>query len=295
MTSSVDQNPWGVAPPPPTTVSEFFNAARRTVSLLVEGGSDARFWLRRVDRRVCQVFPMNGKANVWEELKKARAAGKPAFVAVLDADCERLEGTIVDDPDVVWTDFHDLETVLIASPALEHVLHEIGSIDRCEAFEKEKGIRPALLANAVPLGRLRWLSLRQKLDLTFKKMQSRKFHYVDYRSFFEERSWEVDVRKMVKRVLDFCNRPDLKVDALMQDMDALPNADPWQVVSGHDLVGILIVGLRSKLGSRTDLNIEDFQQSLRLAFEQRHIESTNMYAALKAWEQRHEGFRIFPS
>lgn len=288
------QNPWGVPPPPPRTDAEFFNANRNTVSLLVEGGSDQHFWENRIDRQRCRIYSMGGKAKVWETLRDAQSKSKVGFVAVLDADFERLDGTMIEDPDVIWTDLHDLETMLIHSPALEMVLGEHGSRERRDAFEEKQSIREALLANALPLGRLRWSVRRRGLDLVFKKQQGKKFHYVDYHKFCDRGTWTVDIAAMIQKVLDFNNRHDLKVADLLQGMQALPEADPWQVVVGHDLVGILLLGLRSKLGNLTEMDIETLQKDLRLAFERAYLEKTAMYTALRAWEARHEGFCIFP-
>jgi hypothetical protein len=289
-------NPWGVTVPP-ATESEFFNAARPTVFLLVEGGSDQRFWTARVDIRRCQVRTTDGRAQALRELDTIRSEGRKGFIAVLDADFDRIEGTLLEDPDVVWTDLHDLESILVASPALEKVLAEVGSPRKIEEFEQQerRPIRDVLLSHALWLGRLRWLSRREKLDLQFRKLppDSREFRYLNYHSFCEKASWRLDHVKLVRTVLNFCSRHDLSVDSLLARMKALPEADAWQLCVGHDLIGLLAVGLRAKLGSRNALSIEGLQERLRLAFERAHLEMTAMYQALRSWERRNEPFRVF--
>lgn len=95
-------------------------------------------------------------------------------------------------------------------------------------------------------------------------------------------------------VLNFSLKHKLKADDLLARMDELPEIDSLQLCVGHDLVGLLSVGLRSKLGSHNHLKIEDLQERLRLAFEQADLERTDMYRSLRDWEQRNAPYRIFP-
>lgn len=292
-------NPWGVTVPTPTE-AEFFNAARVTVFLLVEGGSDESFWAARVDSRRCQVRATGGREKALQELDTVRSEGTNGFVAVLDADFDRLDGGLFEDPDVIFTDLHDLETILIASPALDKVLVEVGSRDKLSTFKKEEGhsVRDALLARGLEIARLRLLSRRDKLGLKFRKLQSasseKAFKYLPYHDFCDRGSWKIVPKDLIQTVLNFSSRHDLKVkvNELLAQMKALGELDAWQSCVGHDLVGLLMVGLRSKLGSR-NLQIEEFQERLRLAFERGDLEKTRMYQQLRAWEKRAAPYRIF--
>jgi hypothetical protein len=280
---------------PATTESAFFNAAHATAFLLVEGPDDERFWLPRVNPRTCQVRPMKGRKAALDQLALARREARPGLVAVLDADFDRLEGVLAEYPDVVWTDLHDLEGIFIASPALEKVLAETASRAKLRSADGEDGawVRDALLARAVPIGRLRWHSAKQRLDLIFRKREPEGgFKYIDYGAFCRRTTWEMDARALVQEVLDFSQRPQLDVDTLIAGMAALPEVDRWQLCVGHDMVGLLAVGLRTKLGNR-NLRIEELQERLRLAFETGHLEATSMYRALREWEARNAPFRVF--
>lgn len=288
-------NPWGVPPPPPATESEFFNNARFTVFMLVEGNFDERFWLPRVDRRSCQVRAVGGREDALRQLRERRAEGRHDFVAVLDADFDRLDGTLLEDPDVVWTDLHDLECLFIASPALEKVLAARASQDKLRRFAEEssRDLREVILANAQSLGRLRWLSRREHLNLKFRKRKGDDFQYLKYADFCEKTMWLTDDKKLVRAVVHFNSRHELESADLLTRANALPDVDPWQVCVGHDLVGILHVGLQKKLGSDQHLSLEDLQDLLSVAFEQIHLQATAMYRALRVWEEKHPRFRVF--
>lgn len=287
-------NPWG-ADVPPSTEAEFFNAARVTAFLLVEGGTDERFWLSRVDPRACQVRAMGSRESALAEIREAGAEGRKGLVAVLDADFDRLDATLPDDRDVVWTDMHDLDTMLLASPAFDKVLVEVGSRKKIRELEVSEGrdLRASLTARGAAMGRLRWLSKREGLRLTFrKKRPDGTLSAVDHAKFCDRATWRVDVAKMVRAVLDFSGDPKTKVEDLMSRMRALPDADEWQVCNGHDLVGLLVIGLRSKVGNRS-LGVDDVEERLRLAFERDDLQRTAMYGALRRWEQRCAPYRLF--
>lgn len=290
-------NPFGESPPV-ATEAEFFNAARHTVFLLVEGASDVRLWETHVDRSRCQVRGMQGRDSVVCHLEQMRGEGKSGFVAVLDADFDRVEGTLPQDRDVVFTDLHDIECTLVASPALDKVLTNCASREKLEAFQKERGhsVRDELLLRAVMIGRLRWLSRRNDLKFAFRKDErgTGTFRTIDHAKFCDDRTWQIDPKKLVQHVINFNSRHELNAEELLAQLSLLPDADAWQVSVGHDLVALLVVGLRRKLGSRT-IAIETMQDYLTLAFERDHLVVTKMYHQLRAWERQHPRFHIFKS
>lgn len=287
-------NPFGIAPPPATEF-EFFNAARVTSFLLVEGNSDERFWQLHVDDRRCQVRAMGGRDEVILVLEQNRRENRIGFVAVVDADFDRVDGTLRDDPDIVYTDHHDLECMLVASPALEKVLGVHGSRSRYLEFERTRQpIREALLENGRIIGKLRWLSRRDGLNLVFRKRdpKDKAFRYLRYKEFCDQKEWLVDRNDLVVHVCNFSNRHDLTVNDLLARMALMPDADVWQICVGHDLLGLMAIGLRQTLGNAT-VDETTMQNSFLLAYEEAYLKETLMYCALCAWEEKHAPFRIF--
>lgn len=134
-------------------------------------------------------------------------------------------------------------------------------------------------------------SRRQARQLTFRKATSDGFDYLPYSKFCPPDSWALEFHGLVKKVLDFSSRHELKTGTLLQQSQELPTADPWQLCVGHDLIGFLAVGLRKRLGTR-NLSVEDLQERLRLAFERGHLEATAMYQDLRAWEARQRHHRV---
>ncbi len=286
-------NMWEVNAPPATDAL-FFNAARRTTFLLVEGGSDQRFWAARIDRQRCQIRDMKGRDLALRELETVQRESKGGFVAVLDADFDRVDGTLAVKPNVAWTDYHDLEVVLIASPALDRVLVEVASSNKVAEIEKAEGrsVRDILLAEGLGLARLRFVSRQRNLGLTFRKPSEGSFRYLAYSAFCDKATWKVDLAKLVQEVLNFSNQPKLKVPDLLDAMAGVQSSDSLQLCVGHDLVGLLMVGLRKNIGDRS-LTIEELEERLRLALHKEDLERTQMYQQLREWEQQNAPYRIF--
>ena len=137
--------------------------------LLVEGSSDKSFYERFVDRAICVLVVISGnpsrKDRVIEVLGALQKSNFHGILAIVDADFDRLEGFLDDNPDLFRTDLHDLETMLINSPALDKVIAEFGSEDKITRFGQD--IRTLILENGVIVGHLRWISKIDGLNLTF--------------------------------------------------------------------------------------------------------------------------------
>lgn len=277
----------------PLTEARFTNAVERKVYLLVEGNSDKKFWLSRIEGKSCEISVMNSREKALEEMRKAAAEGNQTLIAILDADFDRFEGTLQEIEGVFWTDQPDLEGMCIASRALDKVLAEY-----CAEDKRMPGglVRRHLLEQASHIGRLRLVSRRPEWGLTFRKKKGDGFNYIDYGALCPKESWIVDVRAMIQKVLDFSQRHDLRpeIDSLelqCKEIGIEKDADLEQLCNGHDLVGILVVGFKKKLGSRP-MSHEQLEEALRLAFELSDLQQTRLAQALYAWESVHLGFRV---
>ena len=255
--------------------------------LLVEGESDSRFWRSRIDQERCRIEVGEGRSNVAGAMSQLDEARFRGAVGLLDADYERLEERREGSPNLIRTDTHDLETLLLKSPALEKVLAEFALPRKLDRFEQDQSqsVRGALLMRGLPLGRLRWLSQREGLRLRFSGLS--------FDKFVEEFRWEVDEERMLLAVLHLSQRPDSHLGRLQSMMAELPSADPWDICSGHDLVELLAIGLRRVLGSEA-VRPDDLEQHLRLAFEASHLQATHVYREIRRWEEGHPPYRVVP-
>jgi len=262
---------------------------RRVSFLLVEGETDLLCLQRFADRNACDILVCHGRTNALHATQLLDEARDAGFVTLVDADFDRLAGIDPPSQNCVLTDFHDLVVVLFCSPALERVLAERGSDEKIAAFEASVGrsVRDALFDYAKPLGYLRWLNQRAGLNLTFADL--------DIGRLLNEGTLMLDLPRTVQVLTQRSGCPQ-HATAIHEQHAAIAQAghDSRQVSSGHDVVALLGIGLRSVLGSQraVDVRGEVLELELRLAFDQGAFESTGVCAGLLEWEGRNPGWRV---
>jgi hypothetical protein len=286
--------PWGVPPPSPTTESKFFNAARRTVTLLVEAGVDQRFWRMHCDRD-CHIRHngQGGRESVLAELERARAHPDAVLLAVLDADLDRIENRLPSNPDVVWTDAHDLETTLFGLPALDKLVAQQVDPEKYSSQRATWGsedLRQRLFRHAEGIGRLRWLKQRAGIaELLFKKNKGKIIVLFDRYDKCVNKNWSPSLTNTITAILDYSNAQHLHKRDLVAECAALGEADRVQLCNGHDLVGFLAAWLKSMGRSYTEESLTD---ALAGYCERDWLKGTEMWHGIREWEANHPGFRV---
>jgi hypothetical protein len=258
--------------------------------LLVEGSSDKVFYERFVNKLACHLEITAGKPSskqcaieILEILEKSNFQG---VLAIVDADFDRLENLANKRPNLLPTDTHDLETMLIKSPALEKVVAEFGSEEKISHLNQD--VREVLLKIAISIGYLRYISQVDKLNLTFNG--------ITFSKFIDEKNWQFNELKLIQEVKNKSQAFALKDEDLQQGLNSkkINNHDPWQVCCGHDLVEILSIGLRKAIGTNKAVDVEpnNLERSLRLAYEVVYFCKTQLYAEITLWEINNKPFKV---
>ncbi len=254
--------------------------------LVVEGRDDRLFCERFIDSRACNIIVAESKESVYEVLKILEKTAFPGALGIVDSDFEQLEQPGQHRPNIVRPDGHDLETMLLQSPALGRLLVELGSREKIEALGHK--VRDLLLTTALPIGYLRWYSRQSGLGL--------KFEGLNLSACVDSRRLAIDHQELVQQVKNNSQRPDLDSAELQRAIRELehPDHDPWHVCSGEDLVGILSIGLRRTIGTNSAqaVRIEEIKRSLRLAYDEADFLVSHLAQAIRAWEERNTPFRV---
>ncbi len=258
--------------------------------LLVEGSSDKVFYECFVDEVACVVISISGKPSsklrVIEVLSVLEKTNFQGVLAIIDADFDHLKGFAHSSPNLIRTDTHDLETMLINSPALEKVIAEFGSEEKIVKFDRD--VRTVLLEAGMSIGYLLWISQRDELNLTFEGIK--------FSKFIDDKTLQIDELKLIQEVKNKSRVPALKNEDLQQRLTNQKNScyDPWQVCCGHDLVEILSLGLRKTIGSAKTSDVEpnSLERSLRLAYERTYFCKTQMYLFICSWEINNQPFKV---
>jgi Protein of unknown function (DUF4435) len=258
--------------------------------LLVEGSSDRLFYERFVDKVMCTSISISGKPSsklrVISVLSTLETSNFQGILAIVDADFEHLTVFSHSSPNLIRTDTHDLETMLIKSSALEKVIAEFGSEEKIVKLGRD--IRNVLLEAGMAIGYLLWISQVDELNLTFDG--------ITFSKFIDDQKLQIDELKLIQEVKNKSQAFHLRSEDLQQRLtnQKNDNHDPWQVCCGHDLVEILSLGLRRAIGSAKTSDVEpnSLERSLRLAYEETYLYKTQMYLSLRVWESNNQPFKI---
>jgi hypothetical protein len=265
---------------------ELYNGA----FLIVEGTSDVKFCRWFVDNESCKVLDARGRQNVLDAVAILNKDGFIGALGIVDADFTRVMGAESPVMNVVLTDGHDLECLLLASPALDKVVETFGSPERVDVFVNEHGavLATVLARNAMPLGYLLHNSLMQALGLDFEELAFGNF--VDYKTL------RIDIAAMVKTVLNKSQKHHLDAAKLAMEVELLcgMSLDHWQVSRGHDIVAILSIGLQRTFAARAKHHVspEALEASLLLAYGKADFEQTQLYRSIVQWERDNPSFSI---
>jgi len=258
------------------------------VFLIVEGHSDKLIYERLVNKQEVRVTIASGKNNAIKALSILEKEDNfRRVVAVIDADFSRIEQQIPDSNNLFLTDEHDLEMMLIKSAAFDKLLKERGSEEKIKAFTED--IRETLLKLGQEIGKLRWLSLRNKLDL--------KFEGLNFKNFIDKENLSINIDKLIISIKNNSQKPSLDEQQIKQDLSVISdeNHDPWQLCCGHDFISILAIALWKVLGTRNanDVKKEDLERELRLAYELSYFYQTQIYQLMINWQSNHHPYQIF--
>jgi len=259
--------------------------------VIVEGEDDSKFYGRFADAST-RIELAHGKPRALEAISVLSADLFSGVVALVDADHDWLDGR-GDVVNVVVTDFHDLECLLVASSALSLVLREFGIEELIAQFEtaKQRTLREHLVAVGEAIGLLRLASSRRVWQL--------KFDGLSFERFVREKDVELNYDALLEEVRRHqggrAEAPPT-IDVMRDAVETLRSEkhDPWQVCCGHDLVEVLAIGLRRAWGKRNRAEVQParLESMLRLAYEEVHFANTRMHACMRSWEEQNQPFRL---
>jgi len=262
-------------------------SAHEGVFLIVEGHSDKLIYERLVNKQEVRVTIASGKNNAIKALSILEKENFRRVVAVIDADFSRIEQQIPDSNNLFLTDEHDLEMMLIKSAAFDKLLKERGSEEKIAAFSKD--IRETLLKLGQEIGKLRLLSLRNKLDLKFEGLK--------FGKFIDKEKLSINIDELIRSIKNHSQKLSLDEQQIKQDLSVISdeNHDPWQLCCGHDFISILAIALCKVLGTwnANDVKKEDWERELRLAYELSYFYQTQIYQLMVNWQSNNHPYQIF--
>lgn len=256
--------------------------------LLLEGDDDYKIMMKFVDTTQCSMVLGYGKQRTIEALQLLEGQGFPGVLAIVDADFWRIEGVTPSSPNVLLTDSHDFETMMITSPAAAYVMAEFGSEEKIRMFEERTGrtVLAKLFQEASKIGAARLVSQRFQYELKFRQM--------DY-DVVDSRTMEVDCAAVVLHVAGK-SKPGINVPhvAALAEAELGKGHPQSELCHGKDLIGILARALRAGIGSQAAQVVapQVVEKCLRIGYDIVAFGATTLYAAIRRWEATNVPYRV---
>jgi len=263
------------------------SGAHRGPFLVVEGDSDWKFFSKHVlDDSSCQrIFikprskreKVGGKSTVIDVVKYANESinYRNRVIGIVDSDFEKINKTKEFDernydlPNIFSTDTHDLETMILATPALETFIRKYFDLDALSSLEgeKEKACRELLLDSVRILGLIAWYN-KKHIGLKLETV------CLDYKKLFvDELCLEPkDIAELLNELLSQTNGHRSRQNSHEKIIDnhtlqghlsklTSPECqkhleDTWNICRGHDITAILTILL-------SQISNEEFQKEIR--------------------------------
>lgn len=258
--------------------------------LIVEGATDKRLFSGFIIAEKCEIIDAMGKENAEEILKILNKSNFAGVIAVVDSDFRHLENIAPHHNNLFFTDTHDMETMILKSPAFEKLLREFVSEGKISLYGNNYAteIRKILLESALPLSCLLWVSLKEKLNL--------KFEGINFGKFIGKENLKNDLEKMIKEVKNNSQQHHISNDEIEEKIRNIinKNYDPWLVCCGHHLICVLSIGFQKLWATRNSKEVEPeiLERELRLAYEYTHFRETGLFNSIRQWENRNRAWSI---
>ena len=247
----------------------------RRLFFVVEGDSDVRALGRRVIQSSCLLICGYGKSAVLKAMAQMEQTDPDGCVALVDRDFDDWLGKSIP-TNVFTTDLYDRESdLLLKSGVLKDY---VGALthdgNRCDLLKraKESSVVAIVVAIGAAIGRVRWVSERDKLDLNLSKFP--------VHSIFSGTTVP-RLDEVVALALKRSNHPTVQMKDILGACSTPATATDDRLCNGHDLVSALAVS--SEWWARRRLGQKEIVDSLLVAVRCDVLEPLQWFNDLKAW------------
>ena len=281
------------------------------VFVITEGPYDLEVYDRCFNSDTCILRIANSKENVCEivegicardassQADKHKESAKPEecrIFGIIDRDYSLFDNSCKDQKNIFRTDTHDLETMLIASGALENVIEYVAMNALPQTFTqkaysslREGDLRAALTRAGRYLGMAVFVNNQGGFNISFKHINCKKRDV--FSRFINAEALECDI-KALKEVIQERNagRGEEFMEAFEQTLRESGGyyfEYPWHICRGHDLICILVrdLNLRYSLRSGEQIVGRDLERLLRRHFHAVYFADTDLCREIHCWEE----------
>lgn len=257
-------------------------AFRNKKICLVEGDSDLKIFGKIAKSNDLCYEPTNGRKELINVMSSISSEYSDRLFAICDSDFNRLNSICLSSYNILMTDYHDSEMLLLHSNAMHGFIDEHISKEFIEQ-SKEVLLRTCL-ETAYQIGILRWYNESESVNLNFKGLNYSEFIQAEMFSFNLDLEKLISILILRSKKLEQSITKEIILTKFLEYREH--NACEKQVCCGHDVTNLLSMALNrtdlSKVGNLSHLGVES---DLRLAYNQSDFERTSLYSNLMAkWQ-----------
>jgi hypothetical protein len=250
--------------------------------LILEGISDQRLFLARYFPNKVKTVVALGWENVVKIVNGCTDFSDKKVIGLVDRDYRDLKECPLDNPNVVCTDFRDIENILFETSALEKVLAELGSLEKLPMKRDGKidlrKVKSEISSLAEKLGRFRAYCYKYDSGISFEK--------IDHCKFIDDRQLTLDSEKFLRHLAgnpDNAGRVnDINWSVTQAGWLPVAFSRPEYLRHGHDLMAIIAVSLRRKWASKGGgITRENVESLFRLAAELAELQKYKFWQDLE--------------
>ena len=249
--------------------------------LLLEGTSDKVFFSALMEEQPNIKFRVvNGWKNVYETILKAEQEEFSYVAGVIDSDYhELLEDEVKPSFQLLFTDNNDIEMMMVNSHSFEKFLTVCGSFDKLKDISDRRG---RIIEAALPLGAIRYLSLKKDYNLCFEG--------IEYKKFINKQDLVVNKNRMLELLLDRTRAQGKKkvvsVDDMIVNLESVIAELPVErYCNGHDVLNVICIAM-TKLFATADANTYDESNVfnyLLMGYTSEEFHATHLFSGIRKW------------
>ncbi|NKG31706.1 DUF4435 domain-containing protein [Erwinia rhapontici] len=244
------------------------------ILLLLEGQTDLAFFkLYKCHDRIIYDSPCSGKPEVIKAVRELRLRDVLKVYGICDADFDHIQGVTYEH--VYFTDFHDLEMMLVQGGVIDKFIDNFTDYDSVRPFSSDQfkdSLKKSIMDACYKIGMLKWLNCRESLNLNFKGMNHSEFITVSNECV------NIDLDIFINRIVICSERITVSKEYLKDGIEKLTamNADQLHICNGHDFMHILLIVYRQGFSRGRNLKFSSVEHMMRLAYSTEKFIETSL-------------------
>jgi hypothetical protein len=253
--------------------------------LILEGKIDCKVYPKYFDKEKTHISCAFGYENILAAVSILEQKSKENALGIIDADFRRVLNQTIDSPQILLTDYHDIESMIINSNVLNLFTDlYIKTPSSISDISGGKSIKEHAYEVSKTIALLRYLNYVEKdeFGLRFKELNySKMINATDL--------------KIIDLILDNSNRKNQEFKMsdkpkILERYDEYKkeNYDDLQFINGHDLMNVIKVSLNKILRKDNSTmhfkEVVDLENTLCMSYlSSSEFYSTNIFSQIKSY------------